>query len=280
MSSADPLQNIKSSFESHVGVSTYEQRTLECSRHIAKYFLSLVPPLQPGARVLDNACGTGVVTNEILELYPGSHVDAVDASAEMIKTIRSMVEDKCWSDQVHTALMDGQDLKFEDAVFDASFTNFAIFFFPDPVKGAKEIYRTLKAGGKAIITAWHYVGWAPVMQEIQKQVAPNDPPFSIPMLERWSREETMKETLLMGGFQDVSMTLREVLYCDNTLDDLVRSLTGLMEPMMRGIWNLTDQGGMQGALLQVLETQGDKFLVKVNGKVGLKLIAWIAVATK
>lgn len=42
--------------------------------------------------------------------------------------------------------MDGRDLKFRDATFDAGFTNFGIFFLPDLVKGGAELYRTLKPG--------------------------------------------------------------------------------------------------------------------------------------
>ena len=53
--------------------------------------------------------------------------------------------------------MSGQDLKFDDSTFDASVTNFGIFFFPDPVAGTREIRRTLKEGGMAVVTCWRYL---------------------------------------------------------------------------------------------------------------------------
>lgn len=67
---------------------------------------------------------------------------------------------------------------------------------------------------------------------------------------------------------------------DANIEELAGSLTGLMEPMMKGVWDLESQGGMRGALLRSFTAQGEKFLVKKDGKVGLKLVAWLALATK
>ncbi|KAI4148945.1 MAG: hypothetical protein L6R39_002643 [Caloplaca ligustica] len=280
--SSDALQNIKESWNSKAGAASYEQRTLECSRDIAQHLIFAAPQIAPGSRVLDNACGTGIVTRELLKTYSDVHIDAVDFSDGMLDVIQPMLEQNGWTDRVSTVKMNGISLQFEDGIFDVSFTNFAIFFFPDPNKGAKELYRTLKPGGTACLTAWQYFGWLPVLHKIQKTVKPDDPPFAVPMLAKWHEKETMVETLKAGGFlsSKIRMSLQEVMYLDDNIEELARSLTGLMEPMMKGIWDLGDQGGMRGALLRVFETQGDRFLVRKDGKVGLKLVAWLALATK
>ncbi|KAL8721633.1 MAG: hypothetical protein Q9225_001722 [Loekoesia sp. 1 TL-2023] len=280
--SLDALQNIKESWNSKAGAASYEQRTLECSRDIAKHLIFAAPQVAAGSRVLDNACGTGIVTSELLKTYTDLHIDAVDFSDGMMDVIRPMVQQQGWTDRVTIAKMNGMDLKLEDGIFDVSFTNFAIFFFPDPSKGVKELYRTLKPGGTAALSAWQYFGWLPVLHEIQRWVKPDDPPFAVPMLEKWHKKETMVETLKAGGFlgSKIRMSLQEVMYLDDNIEELAGSLTGLMEPMMKGVWDLEGLGGMRGALLRVLETQGDRFLVKKDGKVGLKLVAWLALATK
>ena len=280
--SSDALQNIKESWNSKAGAASYEKRTLECSREIAQHLIFAAPQIAPGARVLDNACGTGIVTKELLKTYTDIHIDAVDFSDGMIDVIRPVVQQEGWTDRVNIAKMNGTDLKFEDGIFDVSLTNFAIFFFPEAHKGAKELYRTLKPGGTAALTAWQYFGWLPVLHEIQKTVKPNDPPFAVPLLEKWHKKETMVETLKAGGFlqSKIRMSMQEVMYLDQNIEELAGSLAGLMEPMMKSIWDLEEQGGMRGALLRVFQTQGDRFLVKKDGKVGLKLVAWLALATK
>lgn len=211
--STDALQNIKESWNSKAGAASYEQRTLECSRDIAQHLIFAAPQLAPGSHVLDNACGTGIVTKELLNTYNDLHIDAVDFSDGMMDIINPMIQRQGWHHRVTTAKMNGIDLKFEDGIFDASFTNFAIFFFPDPNKGAKELYRTLKPGGTAALTAWEYFGWLPVMREIQKSVKPDDPPFAVPMLEKWHKKETMVETLKAGGFlsSKIRMIKQEVM---------------------------------------------------------------------
>lgn len=280
--SSDALQNIKESWNSKAGAASYEQRTLECSREVAQHLIFAAPQIAPGSRVLDNACGTGIVTKELLKTYSDVRIYAVDFSDSMLDVVQPMLQQNGLADRVTAAKMNGIDLQFQDGIFDVSFTNFAIFFFPDPSKGAKELYRTLKPGGTACLTAWQYFGWLPVLHEIQKTVKPDDPPFAIPMLAKWHERETMVETLKAGGFlsSKIRTSLQEVMYLGDNLEELAGSLTGLMEPMMKGIWDLEDQGGIRGALLRVFEAQGDRLLVRKDGKVGLKLVAWLALATK
>ena len=72
-------------------------------------------------------------------------------------------------------VMDGQDSRFQDGLFDINVTNLGIFFFPDPVKGTKEIYRTLKPGGKAAVTTCKFSGMSPVFYAVQEVIQPAKP---------------------------------------------------------------------------------------------------------
>jgi ubiquinone/menaquinone biosynthesis C-methylase UbiE len=42
----------------------------------------------------------------------------------------------------------------KDEMFTHSITCMGVFAFPDPVKGVREIYRTLQVGGTAVVTTW------------------------------------------------------------------------------------------------------------------------------
>lgn len=72
----------------------------------------------------------------------------------MLEVIQPSLQQNGWIDRVTTAKMNGISLRFEDGTFDVSSTSFAIFFFVDPNKGAKELCRTLRPGGTACLTAW------------------------------------------------------------------------------------------------------------------------------
>lgn len=68
------------------------------------------------------------------------------------------MEEQGHKEYVETAGMDGHNLGFDEAMFDISVTLFGLFFFSDPAKGAREIYRTLKPGGTAVVRCWKFVG--------------------------------------------------------------------------------------------------------------------------
>src|SRR5512144_1967205 len=56
--------------------------------------LTRLADLAPDAMVMDVGCGTGRVTEALLELVPRGHVLAFDASAEMVKLARRRLGDR------------------------------------------------------------------------------------------------------------------------------------------------------------------------------------------
>jgi ubiquinone/menaquinone biosynthesis C-methylase UbiE len=93
----------------------------------------------------------------MLQRYPSAQIRCVDASPGMIDIMHAEIRSNGWAGNVSAAVMSGQDLRFGDSTFDASVTNFGIFFFPDPAAGVSEIRRTLKGGGMAVVTCWRYL---------------------------------------------------------------------------------------------------------------------------
>jgi 16S rRNA (guanine1207-N2)-methyltransferase len=53
--------------------------------------LSALPPLPPGARVLDYGCGTGAIAAAAFDLQPGLRLDAMDSDAVALEAARENV---------------------------------------------------------------------------------------------------------------------------------------------------------------------------------------------
>ena len=93
--------------------------------------------VQPGMRVLDVCAGRGASARPAREL--GAEVVAVDLAEGMVETLRA--------DGFDAQVMDAEELDFADDSFDAVLCGFGLFFFPDPVRGARQFRRVVRPGG-------------------------------------------------------------------------------------------------------------------------------------
>ncbi len=105
--------------------------------------------LSPGEKFLDVAAGTGTTAISAAKL--GATVTAVDFSEAMVELIRKNA--LAAGVEVTASVMDGQNLNLQDNSFDAAISAFGLMFFPNLTRGFKELYRVLKAGGRAVVLA-------------------------------------------------------------------------------------------------------------------------------
>ena len=115
-----------------------------------------------GARVLDVACGPGLLAVEAARR--GAHAFAVDISPEMIACAREAA--RAAGVEVDAHVGDGTALPFGQESFDAAACLFAIMFFPDRAKGFRELYRVLRCGGLAVVA--RQLDRAPLLADIYR----------------------------------------------------------------------------------------------------------------
>ncbi len=95
-----------------------------------------------GQRVLDVACGTGVVAKAAKQAVgDAGKVCGLDLNPAMLEVARRNHPDVEWREA------DAQQLPFEDEVFDATLCQSALFFFPDPPGAVSEMARVTARGG-------------------------------------------------------------------------------------------------------------------------------------
>jgi SAM-dependent methyltransferase len=99
-------------------------------------------------RLLDVACGPGVVT---AELAPhASTVVAFDATEQMLEKAKARCA-KGGLTNVAFRSGDAENLPFDDAEFDGVVTRLAIHHFANPQRALQQMFRVLRPGGVAVI---------------------------------------------------------------------------------------------------------------------------------
>lgn len=105
--------------------------------------------LRTGDRVLDVACGTGVLARGAAQAV-GSQgaVVGLDASSGMLAVARRLAPSIEWREGK------AESLPFPDASFDAVISQFGLMFFSDPVQAIREMRRVLKPDGRMAVAVW------------------------------------------------------------------------------------------------------------------------------
>ncbi len=117
--------------------------------------------LRPGMRVVDVACGTGVLAIEAAKATsPGGAVAGVDLNQGMLAVARSK------SDAVEWVQAPAEALPFASDAFDAVVSQFGLMFFEDKPAAVAEMWRVLRPGGRLVVAVWdsleHTPGYAGV----------------------------------------------------------------------------------------------------------------------
>ena len=109
--------------------------------------LGRLASLKPSDLVLDVACGTGSSATLLAKQF-GCRVVGADLAGSLVFRARAAAGRKKLDRLLDFALGDAEALPFQDASFDAVFSECAVSTFPDKDAAASEMARVLKPGGR------------------------------------------------------------------------------------------------------------------------------------
>jgi len=99
-------------------------------------------------RVLDVACGTGVVVFSLAKT--AKEVIGLDLTGEMLQKARKQRHEQGIAN-VHFELGEAEALPFEDGAFDVTVCRMSVHHFSEPAKSMAEMARVTRPGGRVVI---------------------------------------------------------------------------------------------------------------------------------
>lgn len=105
--------------------------------------------LEPGARLLDVGCGTGVLLEQLVLQQPEARLYGGDLSSAMLSVARERLGPSAGLVQAA-----GESLPVADATIDVLVSSSVFHFVRGPGKALSEARRVLRPGGRLVLTDW------------------------------------------------------------------------------------------------------------------------------
>ena len=154
-------------------------------------------------RVLDVACGTGVVTKEIQKKVGKlGYVVGVDTSTTAIKIAKKWNDKKENVDFINT---DAENFSFSKK-FDIVTCQYALFFFPNAQKALKNMKNSIKESGKIGISVHGNNDNVPFFSSILDSAIkyiPDYVPPGTPNLDRFGTKSALRTEISKAGFSKI-----------------------------------------------------------------------------
>lgn len=182
--------------------------------------------LQRGERVLDNSCGTGMVTFPAAEaVSPGGEILGTDISETMVETAREEAR-KRGLENASFDRMDAEQLTYEDGGFDVALNALGLMYVPDTLKAVQEMHRVLKPRGRAVAAVWGQrdrCGWAEVFPIVDHRVTSE----VCPLFFLLGTKDTLQRKFEKAGFANIAVDrINTILHYDSAKEVLGAAFEG------------------------------------------------------
>ncbi|KAF2672357.1 S-adenosyl-L-methionine-dependent methyltransferase [Microthyrium microscopicum] len=272
------LSNANTHFDKQAAI--YESLTGGSTRRIAEAALSKLPAFTSESRILDNACGPGIVAELILNnaatsgVSPPPRITATDLAAGMVAQLEAKKARGGW-ETVETKVLDAAKLEgVESNAYDAAIMNFGLFAVPDADEGAREMHRVLKSGGSAAVTTWKVSPPVDLLQAVVGAIRPDCVERVFPVSKEWLTQEKLRDVMVAGGFTgDLVVDEAATVWNAKTKEEFLDSLTGTFWSRIWADWTAEEQATIRPEM-EKLTPVDDK------GEVNLEMVAWVCVAKK
>jgi len=149
---------------------SYEPYVGRWSRLVAKEFIRWLS-LPENSQWLDIGCGTGALSQTILEMANPIKVKGIDRSEGYVEFAHKGVSDPRAAFEVGNA----QALPVESETFDVAVSGLVLNFVPRPDRMIAEMRRAVRNGGMIALYVWDYAGKMQMMRHFWNAAIALDP---------------------------------------------------------------------------------------------------------
>ncbi|HSB03057.1 MAG TPA: methyltransferase domain-containing protein [Anaerolineales bacterium] len=150
--------------------NSYEPYVGRWSRLVAQEFLRWLA-FPEDRRWLDVGCGTGALSQTILNLAHPQKVKGIDRSEGFVEFARAKTDHPLAEFEVG----DAQALPVESETYDAAISGLVLNFVPQPEQMIAEMRRAVCAGGTVALYVWDYAGKMQLMRHFWNAASALDP---------------------------------------------------------------------------------------------------------
>lgn len=158
-------------------------------------------------KVLEVACGTGIVTRRLRDCLPAeAELIATDLNPAMFALAQHKFDPK---ENVIWREADASALPFADGSFDAVVCQFGVMFFPDKEVAMRETHRVLRSGGVFLFNVWDSLEQNPVARTAHEMIASffdHDPPSFYEVPFGFHDVNVIRGLLETTGFQEIEIS--------------------------------------------------------------------------
>ena len=147
----DDNTNSKKPKDNWANGNLYERYVGRWSRPVAREFLKWLA-VPAGQKWLDVGCGTGALSQTILEFSGPAHIKAIDRSEAFVALARAQIPDQ----RIEFEVGDAQALNVELGIFDAIASGLVLNFIPQPGQALAGMRRLARKGGVVGAYVWDY----------------------------------------------------------------------------------------------------------------------------
>lgn len=166
--------------------------------------------VRPGERVLDVACGAGVVAREAARLAgPTGQVTGLDFDPAMLRAAEGFARAE-GLDSIAWRQGEAAALPLPDAAYDVALCQHGLQFFPDRAGALREMRRTLVPGGRLALSVWRAVDRVVIFIPLVEILGGFFGPESVAMVHASCAlpdRQALRALLLEAGFRDPHIRL-------------------------------------------------------------------------
>ena len=221
------------------GGDMYERYMGRWSRHVAREFIRWLD-IPSGRQWLDVGCGTGALSQTILQLAGPTHINGIDRSEGFVNFAKERVQDN----RVRFEVGDAETLTAADGSFDAVVSGLVLNFIPHPEQALAEMSRVTRAGGIVAVYVWDYAEGMQFIRhffdaaiELDPKAAEHDEGPRFPIC----HPDALRQLFESSGLQDVEVRPIEVPTIFRDFDDYWSPFLGGVGPAPAYTMSLSEE---------------------------------------